>query len=246
MTTWWHEHNEYWRGDSSASLFPDHLVELLDAVEARFDTHDGHSLEWPDPHSDPSDALAYRAPADDEHSRVTHPERFDILEVRVSAWLDTAQERGLAQVATRAGDADSHGADGRADADAISPSQVWIATPLNGGPPMRIAVWRSTGDGLMLEVGLGDPAVTLVRVPDCGCDACDDGSASLLEELDRAILAIVDGCVEIVMNKGERRQRTAWSAESGSDWLFTEHQNVVVRGASWFPGHSSMPLMPSI
>lgn len=81
MSTWWHDHNAYWRAHPDESTenpcFPDHLVSLLDAVEACFVAAGGSSA-WPDPHADPSSPGGCSAPTDDEYSRLTHPERYVI------------------------------------------------------------------------------------------------------------------------------------------------------------------------
>lgn len=42
-------------------------------------------------------------------------------------------------------------------------------------------------------VGAGEPAVPLVTLPDCGCDACDHGSVDLLDEFDEHAQAVVTG-----------------------------------------------------
>jgi hypothetical protein len=44
-----------------------------------------------------------------------------------------------------------------------------------------------------LGIAIGDPAVVLVRIPDCGCDACDSGSANELDHLDHHLASIVTG-----------------------------------------------------
>ena len=42
-------------------------------------------------------------------------------------------------------------------------------------------------------IGVGDPAASLEVNPDCGCDACDSGSANDLWVLDRDLLGVVTG-----------------------------------------------------
>lgn len=289
MSTWWHDHNAYWRAHPDESTenpcFPDHLVSLLDAVEACFVAAGGSSA-WPDPHTDPSSPGGCSAPTDDEYSRLTHPERYVILEVRVRAWMDVLAQLGLAHVAPhgagplptqgqattpcasadesrpRAADAGLDGRDGLGQHDHLvepspvgergeggpawpncprQPSVVWMAIPHENAPTLRVAAWPLDELGTQVEVGLSDPIVIIDRVPDCPCDACDDGSADLLEGLDRTLLSIVDGSIEVVATGGVRRERSAWDGSSGSDWL--GQGDYAIRGASWFPGREPLPLI---
>jgi hypothetical protein len=48
-------------------------------------------------------------------------------------------------------------------------------------------------DDAGVTLGVGDPAVVIRWIPDCGCDACDSGSQDVLDELDEAILGVVSG-----------------------------------------------------
>jgi len=45
----------------------------------------------------------------------------------------------------------------------------------------------------LLSVAVGDADVTVEQQPDCGCDACDTGSADLLDTVDETVLAVVAG-----------------------------------------------------
>jgi len=44
-----------------------------------------------------------------------------------------------------------------------------------------------------VTLGVGDPATCVGWFPHCGCDACDGGSRSELDGLDRHIAGIVSG-----------------------------------------------------
>ena len=116
-----------------------------------------------------------------------------------------------------------------------------MAIPHENAPTLRVAAWPLDELGTQVEVGLSDPIVIIDRVPDCPCDACDDGSADLLEGLDRTLLSIVDGSIEVVATGGVRRERSAWDGSSGSDWL--GQGDYAIRGASWFPGREPLPLI---
>ena len=48
-------------------------------------------------------------------------------------------------------------------------------------------------DDAGVTLGVGDPAVAITWIPDCGCDACDSGSQDVLDELDEAIVGVVSG-----------------------------------------------------
>lgn len=136
---------------------------------------------WANPH-------AHRDAADDEYERLTDAAKWRILGERVDAWFAAIERAGF----------------GSAERDVDHP---WVERP---GPivsrtdrmvPKRvgalsIAVGRSRlGDvdeaGLVL--GLGSPASCVAILPDCGCDACDHGSADALELLDRYLRGIVAG-----------------------------------------------------
>lgn len=169
----------------------------------------GHRQAWPDPHTD-------RDPVEDEYSRVSRPERYVILEARRQAWVDALQRRGLACITARP---DSPSAlDQACPNGAADLTRRWTVTPVVGGQPLHLAARVALDDFLTVDVGFADPVIALARFPDCGCDACDSDSADLLETFDRTLLAIVDGCVEVVVENGHRCQRTAWDSTSGADW----------------------------
>lgn len=85
-----------------------------------------------------------------------------------------------------------------------------------GAVPLLLG-WASP-DGVPdaeVYVGAGDPAVLVVALPECGCDACDDGSERLLSELDRHVVAVVTGQLVHVTTKDGRVMSTGpreWSA----------------------------------
>ena len=60
--------------------------------------------------------------------------------------------------------------------------------------PLVIARGRiESVDDAALTIGVGEPAVIVESIPDCGCDACDSGSQDALDQLDEYLLAIVSG-----------------------------------------------------
>jgi hypothetical protein len=44
-----------------------------------------------------------------------------------------------------------------------------------------------------LTIGVGDPAVSIALIPDCGCDACDSGSQDVIDVVDSYIRPVVTG-----------------------------------------------------
>ncbi|MEU6841160.1 DUF6226 family protein [Streptomyces sp. NPDC046716] len=182
--------------------------ELRAAVDAAFADTGADTPAWADPHPD-------RGPLDEEYSRCLDPGKYRILAARADAWIRVLCGRGLA-TAEPVGD----------------PAGLWLRTPdapLSGPvllrPARADAVPLVLGFGAIddvprtvVVVGAGEPAVPVEQVPDCGCDACDDGSEGLLELLDDAVVAVVSGTLthidagagRVIVGTGE-----TWSA---SNW----------------------------
>ena len=60
----------------------------------------------------------------------------------------------------------------------------------------------------IVTLGAGRPASLLTMLPECGCDACDDGSDYYLRELDEHILAVVIG--ELLRQGAASMHGAAW------------------------------------
>ena len=94
-------------------------------------------------------------------------------------------------------------------------------------------------------MGVGDPVEVLDRQPDCGCDACDTGSADLLETVDSAFVLALSGGVYVVRGSGTsvvRRSLDGWGSgdvdhDEGARWLAEaadgRRTKGVVRGDAW-------------
>lgn len=86
----------------------------------------------------------------------------------------------------------------------------------------RARAWERALEGVgeaVVAVGMGDARggsepVFLGWEPDCGCDACDSGSADLLAAVDQEILTVVGGAVH-VSGGGGRRRWVAWTTPGG-------------------------------
>ncbi|MFJ9037326.1 DUF6226 family protein [Streptomyces sp. NPDC102406] len=185
----------------------DHM-ELRRAVDEAFLVTGADTPPWPDPHAD-------REVSDEEYSRCLRPEKYRIIAARAEAWTRTLCELGWAGTET-----------------ADEPAALWRRPPeISLGSAVRLRPVRAGavplvfGFGAVEEVertivlvGAGEPAGMLGVLPDCGCDACDDGSASLLEAVDDLVIAVVTGeFVHVDAGRGRAIVATGdgWSA---SDW----------------------------
>jgi hypothetical protein len=124
----------------------------------------------------------------------------------------------------------------------LAPSRV---TVLTGRPGTQRIVVGLFADETFVQVGLGDPAELLDRQPDCGCDACDTGSADLLDTVDSAFVLALSGGVHVVRqgtkvvtrsldgwgSSGmfERGEQERWLAEAADG----RRTDGVVAGAPW-------------
>lgn len=234
---WWHDQNASLRSAAeddpsfAAQIFSEQLLALLDEIEAAFAVTGAHTPGWEDPHFDAEADGERRDSLKEEYSRCLDPGKYRTLWARAEAWTRALTARGWADAAD-SDDSDDNDASEQL-AWAIQPhAHRYRATVLrprrSGALPLvlaRTAPEDATGsidisgrDALVLGlvVGIGEPAVPVSTTPDCGCDACDSGSRELLEDLDRTLLSIVDGSVEVTRTPHGHSMRTSFSAESGS------------------------------
>ncbi|MFF1685762.1 MULTISPECIES: DUF6226 family protein [unclassified Streptomyces] len=214
----------------------DQLI-LRRAVDEEFAVTGADTPPWPDPHPD-------GAVRDAEYSRCPDPGKYRILAARAEAWM-----RALTRVEL-----------GRAEPVA-DPAAIWRREPgVTVGGAVRMRPVRAGAVPLVfgfsaidqvpktvLVLGAGDPAVALETVPDCGCDACDDGSASLLEMVDDTVLAVVTGSfVHVdagrggeIVGVGDSWSARDWDADRPSveEALAAARAgrspHAVVRGSAW-------------
>lgn len=159
------------------------MDQLMGEVEAAFAATSIGMSRWEDPHPPPD-----RIVADEEYSRVTNPARWRIIGARADAWIDALAKLGVAAV--------ERGADPRwVESPPTVVTRTDVVTPaIEGGLPL--VVCRSRIDGVPdagVTLGVGDPAVSVAFLPECGCDACDSGSQDVLDHLDSYIRPIVTG-----------------------------------------------------
>ena len=142
--------------------------DLLAAVERAFAETGASTPGWPDPHPDGA------PPRQEEYSRVTDRDKFHrILQARLDAWERVLRDTGLALVEVE--------------------GRVRRFVPVRAGALALHASTTIVDDAPFgVEVYVSDGEPTLVdRLPGCGCDACDDGSAYLLQELDSWMLTVL-------------------------------------------------------
>lgn len=160
---------------------------------------------WPDPHP------WHGSPRDEEYSRLTDPGRYRVVHARARAWAQVLADLPGVEVATLApGALESAGRRGEYDRG------VRIASGRPGTLPLLLLerdlpVPEQDSTLAVLHISLVEPEVMLAGLPDCGCDACDDGSARLLDEVDDTISQVVGG--PFVVLQGDR-----WHAQ----WSPTE------------------------
>ncbi|CAM2966502.1 DUF6226 domain-containing protein [Saccharomonospora xinjiangensis] len=180
------------------------LRELRAGVAAAYDRLGMPS--WPDPHPD----LA--SPRDEEYSRVTEPERYRIVHARARVWtecLGAVPGIEVTSLAPAALDEDGH--PDRFDRG------VRIASRSPGTVPLFLLetdapLSEREGTLAVLRIAVGRPELGLDILPDCGCDACDSGSADLLDTIDDTVGAVIGG--PFVMLRG--RDWRMWWHPDGS------------------------------
>jgi Family of unknown function (DUF6226) len=193
------------------------LFELRSAVDATFALTVNGLTPWPDPHPD-------RTPLDEEYSRLLDPVKWRIIGARAEAWIVALVDAALATV--------ERDAPVRWRAEpGTEISRTDRVVPLADGALPLIVARSRLGDveDAGVTLGAGNPATCVAWFPQCGCDACDSGSQSELDDLDRHIVAIVSGSFRRLADAN--RQITVldddgWSASG----LFQRHEVAAILG----------------
>ncbi|NLP39117.1 MAG: hypothetical protein GX356_05270 [Corynebacterium pollutisoli] len=180
---------------------------LLDDVEAAHRAQDPPS--WPAPDDDPRD---------EDYGVCADPGRFRMIIDRCRAWARVLEERGWADV--------TRGRMGEED---------WLITlrpRREGALALRLqgAAWIfPDGRAPMVEVLVGEIRSRVGVHPDCACDACDWGSAAIIDSLDQDIFSVVDGSFRIIRKDGMRWTETSF----GAGGTATRETVREVHGVSW-------------
>ncbi len=187
---------------------------LIPAVDEAFARLRGDLADWPNPHP------GGRAATEEEYSRCLDPVKYRLLAVRADAWVEALTSSGLGIAEAL----DAAAVSWRGD-QVLTLRRVTLVRGRPGTQPIVVA-WAPTqcAEETLVQVGVGDPVELLARQPDCGCDACDTGSADLLETVDNAFLLALSGGVYVVRD-GERvvrRSLDGWESTDVADgerWL---------------------------
>ncbi|MDN4161088.1 DUF6226 family protein [Nocardioides abyssi] len=179
---------------------PAWFAAVVQEVDHEFAVTGRDTPGWPDPHGE-------REPSDEEYSRCLDPGKYRILSARVDAWARVLTSRGVTYDDTER-TAAWH--------DAIrSPAEMANGRRFSSTQPSGAALLTATtvvgGEpyGLDLAISHESLAATFVdTVPDCGCDACDSGSADLLYVLDGWFLTVARGGVLRVWSDSASLTRT--------------------------------------
>jgi len=153
-------------------------------------------------------------PADAEYSRCLHPEKYVLVQQRVTAWASALTSAGVANTSSL----------GPRDLAPWGPVVTTsIVSTREGAEPVFVHFTQQHLPGVV--VGYGNPQVVLIAQPVCGCDACDDGSDVLIEAIDEAFESVILG--EVLIEHDDHRTRvvtrntesTSTSDSSDPTWV---------------------------
>lgn len=184
---------------------------LLAAVETAYAVTGAGLPSWPAPWPD--------GPPDEAYSRVADPQRYRIVGARAAAWVRALTDLGLAE---NTGTLEDEPAWPR-------PGVTWQATHLrprrDGALPVVVALRAVDVAHDSVSLGVGTPPALVGTLPHCGCDACDDGSQWLLDEIDELFLLVVTGDLLVAegpgwhLMAGERRGTCSGLTSAEADAL---------------------------
>lgn len=204
---------------------PTWSADLVAEVDRAFAGVGAATPGWPDPHPH-----ADRSPLEEEYSRVLDPGKYRILDARVEAWVQVLETRGVASTQDLPPEEQDWQGAVRKPTDLARVRAVRPERP--GGLTLLLATTLVHGSPFGLDVAVADAAgraAQLDTVPSCGCDACDSGSAELLEAVDGWVLTVASGGVVHARDFGGHitRMFSGWSAQGdnlrpgweGDRWL---------------------------
>ncbi|GAA1723559.1 hypothetical protein GCM10009809_19280 [Isoptericola hypogeus] len=182
----------------------DDLVARVDAAYAR-----GDLPSWPPPRPEGAEV------SEAEYSRVTDPAKYRVVHARARAWAQVLGALPGVRV-EELGPVDGVRADGTREPGRFSRG-TRVASSRPGTLPLLLleADGGPTDHGPtvdLLQVAVASPEHALDEQPDCGCDACDFGSADLLGAVDQEVVRVVGG--PLVALRG-RDWSATWSPDAG-------------------------------
>jgi hypothetical protein len=205
---------------------------LLSAVDEAFTRLRGDLADWPNPRP------GGREPLEEEYSRCLDPEKYQLLAARADAWVEAITTAGIGT----AGSVEPSSLTWQGE-PVLTPTRVTVVRGRPGTQPIVVGVAPSqSAEEAFVQIGVGEPVEVLERQPDCGCDACDTGSADLLETVDDAfVLALSGGVYAVREGAGVvTRHLDGWGSNGVADaqrWLDEaaegRRSDGVVAGDPW-------------
>lgn len=167
-------------------LHPTWFGALLVDLERAFAVTGSATPGWDDPDPD-------RDPPPEKYSHCSDPGKYAIIHARVAAWVQVLAARSMA---TATGVAPQPWLDALRSPELLART-LCLQPRVPGGITLVLASTVVDGQVFGLDVGLSKQGRTVVvdSVPDCGCDACDSGSADLLQTVDGWVLTAARGGV---------------------------------------------------
>jgi hypothetical protein len=198
------------------------LAELRERVAAAYGQLD--LPFWPNPHP------GMTSPRDEEYSRFTHPDRYRIVHSRARVWADVLVDvPGVAREALAPASLDHE----RRLGSFARGLRLTSSRP--GTLPLcllenDVRLRDSDSTLAVLQVSVVEPEVSVARLPDCGCDACDCGAADLLHAVDEAIGRLVGGPFVLLRSSGWQAQWYPDGGSSGGTRRGLEHRRAMELG----------------
>lgn len=238
--SWWERYNDGLHSleesgwDGNTSVLSREICELLVDVDEAFAVTGAQTPGWPNPYKDGPD------PDESAYERSTNPEKYLIVVARAQAWTKVLLDRGWAREASpvrwalRPGD--SGGADTvlQSATDGAVPLVLTTHTPVDSDHPFNVTI------------AAGNPAVRLATLPDCACDACDSGSANVLEEMDTWVLSIIDGSLHVAIFAESSSIRTSFISQGQVGTVQNLDEPTEFTAAPWPANWTARPLTPEI
>lgn len=199
------------------------LATLTAAVDDAFVATSVGLSPWPAPRG------IWDEPREEEYSRCRDPGKFRLIGARADAWVQAFVELGLAE------------------SQVAEVPRGTTLTPVREGALMLRFVKAPIDDvpEAAVSLAVGRASLEVVSLPECGCDACDEGSDRELEELDEKIINVVTGGFAHVAGPGGEAMTNLDGCEATGDvpmeaWLAdavagrTPRGTVVTRGLPWW------------